>query len=338
MNDRKNWLENARVLSTIAVIVLHVASSISYKYGQVSTQIWLTGNFYDSLVRFCVPVFFMLSGALLLSKDYSLSDFLHKRIVRILPPFIFWSFIYIVYELFFATNNVYSISEIGNYTLTFLLHGSKYHLWFVYTLLGLYLFVPILRKWIKHSTPKEIRYFLIIWLATLLYQIPVLKPYLPNIVILNFSGYLGYMVLGYYLANNEIKGKYLPELLISIGFVITFWGTYFLTQKNNQFSGFFYEYLSLNIVVYSIGFFLLFKKITITNSIIIRCIHFIHEYSYGIYLVHVLLLGIFETLGFSEVTFHPILSIPLVSIACLIVSCGIIYLLKLNRYTARVAG
>ncbi|QRM87790.1 acyltransferase family protein [Lacinutrix sp. WUR7] len=73
MKENIHWIARLRTTTTIAVILLHVASKILYKYGQVSTEIWLTGNFYDSGVRFCVPIFFMLSGALLLDKDYELS-------------------------------------------------------------------------------------------------------------------------------------------------------------------------------------------------------------------------------------------------------------------------
>lgn len=78
MKDKLFWLDNIRAVSTIAVVILHVAAPILYKYGEITEENWNIGNFYDGMVRFCVPVFFMLSGALLLSKDYELSYFLKK--------------------------------------------------------------------------------------------------------------------------------------------------------------------------------------------------------------------------------------------------------------------
>jgi len=161
LKDKKLWLDNLRVISTIAVIVLHVSAPILSQYKKVSIEIWHIGNLYDGSVRFCVPVFFMLSGTLLLSKDYKISVFLKTRFWRIIPPLVFWSIIYILYDYFFVDKETLSKIEFVKNIVKKLFFGSKYHLWFVYSLLGLYLFIPILRKWIKNASKKEIQYFLI---------------------------------------------------------------------------------------------------------------------------------------------------------------------------------
>ncbi|WP_175637699.1 acyltransferase family protein, partial [Dickeya dadantii] len=73
------WLYIARIVSTFAVIVLHV-SAYTVALADLGTFSWWVGNLYDSLVRWCVPVFIMISGALLLSpeKVESLSIFYKK--------------------------------------------------------------------------------------------------------------------------------------------------------------------------------------------------------------------------------------------------------------------
>ena len=83
MREKIIWIDNLRVIATIAVIMLHVSAPILYKYGSISNYIWNIGNLFDGMVRWCVPIFFMLSGALLLNEDLEISSFLKKRLLRI---------------------------------------------------------------------------------------------------------------------------------------------------------------------------------------------------------------------------------------------------------------
>lgn len=57
-----------RVLATFAVILLHVAAS-KWNYADVNGLEWQTYNFYDSIVRWAVPFFVMISGSLFLPRD-----------------------------------------------------------------------------------------------------------------------------------------------------------------------------------------------------------------------------------------------------------------------------
>ena len=95
---KKEWISNLRVIATLCVVLLHVASSVLYKYNQVPNSHWWIGNVYDSFARFSVPLFLMITGALLLGKQYSYSIFLKRKVVRILLPFAFWTAIYIIYN------------------------------------------------------------------------------------------------------------------------------------------------------------------------------------------------------------------------------------------------
>ena len=64
-NQRIIYLDLLRVLATIGVIVIHVCGRGFY--GSLFTSSWYYAVFYHSLVRWCVPVFFMISGALFLN-------------------------------------------------------------------------------------------------------------------------------------------------------------------------------------------------------------------------------------------------------------------------------
>ena len=78
---KKEWISNLRVIATLCVILLHVASSVLYKYNQAPNSHWWIGNVYDSLVRFSVPMFLMITGALLLGKQYSYPTFLLRKVI-----------------------------------------------------------------------------------------------------------------------------------------------------------------------------------------------------------------------------------------------------------------
>jgi len=103
---------------------------------------------------------------------------------------------------------------------------------------------------------------------------------------------MGFLVLGYYLSNLTIRKKYIPITFIVIGALITMYGTYYLTQKNDEFSVYFYKYLTPNVILSSIGVFLLFKDLNITNKRIRKMISFLSNLSFGVYLVHILILAL----------------------------------------------
>lgn len=93
------WFNNARVIAILAVVLLHVSSRV-VMWSELGSNDWWYANLYDSLVRWCVPVFVMISGALLLSPEKAepLGLFYKKRASRILFPLVFWSLFYMLWD------------------------------------------------------------------------------------------------------------------------------------------------------------------------------------------------------------------------------------------------
>jgi surface polysaccharide O-acyltransferase-like enzyme len=140
------WIKNARILAIFAVIFLHVAAGV-VSTEPIGSHNWWIANFFDSLSRWCVPVFVMISGALLLNpkKQENLSEFYAKRISRILIPLISWTIIYCIW--------VYLGGVVKNdpVSMTFLLQSvlqgnPYYHMWFLYMIIFMYLFTPFFSK------------------------------------------------------------------------------------------------------------------------------------------------------------------------------------------------
>ncbi len=327
-NENLDFINSLRVLATFSVIFLHVAANILYQYGTISNLDWWSGNIYDSSVRFCVPIFLMISGSLIFSKNYeSTGEFLKKRVLRILLPFCFWSIIYIAVGLSqkFIHGEYLSLIEVLKFVFVKLRSGASFHLWYIYMVIGLYLFFPIIGKWLHNSNNNEIKYFLGIWLLTVFINMPYVKKLMPNIDISYFSGYIGFPILGYYLSNIHInfeKKKVIYVLMLFTGILITILGTYFATSYKGSFYGGFYSYLSPNVILASVGIFLFFKDFVSFNS---KSILFFSKYSYGTYLIHILVLIVLRKIGLTYAFINPIIGIPITSVLCFVFSTLIIW-------------
>ena len=209
-------------------------------------------------------------------------------------------------------------------------------------ILGIYLFIPIISKWVRNSNEKEIQYFLVIWLCTLIFNQPFISKYKINIDLSYFSGYIGYLILGHYLTiksfDNKPKLEIISILLIVLGFIITFDGTYIVSNSHGKFNDMFYNYLTPNVMFVAIGVFLMMKNYEITNRNIITIFKYISKYSYGIYLVHVLFLGVLSKIGLNWKFIHPLIGIPLTTVICIVLSLGVVYIINKIPYGKYISG
>jgi len=152
------WLDNARILAIFAVIFVHVSVGVPW-HSEPGSLLWFYGTGCDVLVRWCVPVFVMVSGALLLAphETETLGDFFKKRMGRVLVPILFWSLLYIVWGYFHE--NV-QVPFTFSYVVGKLASGKPYyHMWFIYMLLGLYLFTPVFRVIVAHMKTRDLVVF-----------------------------------------------------------------------------------------------------------------------------------------------------------------------------------
>ena len=143
MDDR---IVNIRALAAIMVVIVHCAA----QEFAVLTPSWWIIDIIASAVRPCVPLFFMISGYLLLDKDIGSADFISKRIGRVLYPALFWS---VFYAFFIAAYNkrLPSPDEIFNALIT----PSMYHLWYLFFAVGIYMTIPLLTPWFRSSSKMD---------------------------------------------------------------------------------------------------------------------------------------------------------------------------------------
>lgn len=244
-------IDAARIGACFMVVLLHAASLETYTLGDPS---WAR-PYYDAFSRSSVPIFLMISGALLLYKQDTLAVFLRKRLLRVVPPLLFWSVFYMVW-------NWWQGQSYGQ-PLKWLWHifssPVAEHLWYLYAIVGIYLFVPYLRHIWQRSSYAEKKLFLLLWLLVSAWPIAArgLEIHVDLIdtwQLGSFFGYFGYFFLGAYLrqlAEPAFKagivswrGIAIASLFFVVFGLLTLAATYWHSHQQGQFSVLFYDYLS----------------------------------------------------------------------------------------------
>ena len=137
LTDRVVYFDYLRILATLAIVALHTCGKANV---EIASTNWNVLNIYDSLTRWGVPVFVMISGALFLGKDIPMQKLLKKNILRIITAFLFWSLLYTMWKIQISEHS----SSLRDVLLTFF--KGHYHMWFLYMIVCLYLIVPLLNK------------------------------------------------------------------------------------------------------------------------------------------------------------------------------------------------
>ena len=162
------WVDLTRFLGAFLVVLAHV---VTYPSLMGKGTFWAQTVYYTT-TRMAVPLFFMLSGMLLLAKEEPLAVFFRKRAFKVMFPFFVWSLIYYYwYNYSASTGGELSFFLLG-IVKTFKIPRAA-HLWFFYSLIGLYIATPILRC--LYSPRAKPIFFIFVALGFLLSQCLVLS-------------------------------------------------------------------------------------------------------------------------------------------------------------------
>lgn len=331
---RETNYELLRILACFMVIVLHTSAYSIFSY-QAQEFNWKVLNFYDSLVRSAVPIFLMMSGAFVLKKERDLKTFFKKYILKYIVIYFVWSLIYAIDAL--------TIKEAFKDPSLLLsrIFVSKYHLWFIITIIGIYFLYPIIYQ-LVHGKEEYLKYYLIIFFEFCIFKNTCLDLFGDSNLInkvfaifdIPFLEYIGYFVLGYYLYNkkyDKIKKRYLIAIFLG-AVLISSTTTYFYRLKSTD-DFVFYSYFTLPIFLESISLFTLFTNIKVKNKILTCVANKIAPCTLGIYLIHLFVLEHLQ--NDFEITaswFNPILAVPVVSIMIFLISFIIVYIIKRIPY------
>jgi len=321
-----------RVLATLAAIIYFVAGSWSHP--EVYGFEWRTLFTYQALTVWCIPMFAMLSGAFLLDpkKSVRLRDIFLKYILRIVIVLVVWGVIYALLDC-----KELSWAQIKQALTNVLWADSKYHLWFLFIMLGLYLITPILRAFVKGASRGDLHwFFLLVFLFASLFplshtlfsgKLALLTVWANKLDIHLVLGYVGYYVAGYYLKNYTLNR--LCEFIIYILGILGVAGAVWGIQKGYALSVLLNEFAP-HVVFMTIAVFVLFRYVLGVSDERSRRQRLggVSKITLGIYLLHPLFLMLLTRLDITTLSFTPILSVPVLAGAIFFCSFLIAWLIS----------
>ncbi len=308
------YFDFLKFLAILAVVVLHVNAHFLNQFTILaSNSDRVSVIVFDCLTRFCVPMFFLISGSLLLGRKEKIKIFFNKRLKRLFGPFIFWSIFY----FFWAQKNI-------NFSwkfFSFIIYPTYYHLWFGYALILIYFLWPILKKFVNFSSRKQLKILLLFSSFTLIYFF-----YYPNSIIwLAYNFYSLYFLWGYYLNQLRIK-KFnfkLSWLFLFIALICQIIVSILYNFKNLSSNSYYREYFNLFTFVVSLNLFLIFKNFLFDQKFslkIKKILSLVASKSLGIYFIHVFIMDLFFLNNFKLSFLPRIFAIPILSILIFLIS------------------
>ena len=367
LSNQKNqhivWLDVVRFIAMFTVVCCHCTDPFNFYPGTAPNigEIKLWGAIYGSVLRPCVPLFVMITGALLLPVRGDASTFYKKRIPRVFYPFLIWSVLYnlfpwitgllglnpqIILDFFpYAGEEVmqqsFSVSLEYILMIPFNFSILAVHMWYIYLLIGLYLYLPVFSAWVEKASERAKLMFLLAWGVTLLlpYYYQFVSNYLWGTCSWNsfgmlyaFAGFNGYLLLGHYLKNLEWSLKKTLAIgipMFAVGYAVTFLGFRHITalpEDTDEMLELFFTYCSLNVVMMTIPVFMLAKKVKVNSERMKKALANLTVCGFGIYMIHYFFTG--PSVVLMRAINMPIgLQIPVAAILAFAVSWGLVWLI-----------
>lgn len=367
LSNQKNqhivWLDVVRFIAMFTVVCCHCTDPFNFYPGTAPNigEIKLWGAIYGSVLRPCVPLFVMITGALLLPVRGDASTFYKKRIPRVFYPFLIWSVLYnlfpwitgllglnpqIILDFFpYAGEEVmqqsFSVSLEYILMIPFNFSILAVHMWYIYLLIGLYLYLPVFSAWVEKASERAKLMFLLAWGVTLLlpYYYQFVSNYLWGTCSWNsfgmlyaFAGFNGYLLLGHYLKNLEWNLKKTLAIgipMFAVGYAVTFLGFRHITalpEYTDEMLELFFTYCSLNVVMMTIPVFMLAKKVKVNSERMKKALANLTVCGFGIYMIHYFFTG--PSVVLMRAINMPIgLQIPVAAILAFAVSWGLVWLI-----------
>lgn len=347
-SERLLYFDILRIVSVFFMMLIHASSYCGlYEIPIISMQ-WQFLNSYDSIARFCVPAFVMISGVFFLDdrRSYPIKKLYKHNILRILTATLFWSTIYAVF-MTLLNYQIFNLNVLYQTVITIIL--GHYHLWFLYTLIGLYLIVPFLRKICEDKRLEQ--YFLILSFiftfgVNILKTVPKLQEIIEQLEsktnLYFILGYTGYFLLGHYLVKYGINKK--TEIAVYIlgilAVPVTVVATYIKSLQDGAINQDMYAYLLPTTALTATAVFLFFKnkvsKIKVSKKAE-KVILLFSKVSFGMYLVHdFVIIFLFKTFNLTPQAVNFIAAAPVITLVVFAISFVIVFVINkipvLNRY------
>lgn len=338
VRERKHYLDILRIIAIFAVVLMHTSGLFDDNVDIVSMR-WHVSVFFECLTSFAVPVFVMISGALILGKSkVDVKKLYTKNIVRFVTAYFFWSFIYTMVFSFIPYYGEISANSIKN-LIAGTLEGGYFHLWYMPLIIGLYVLAPILHELIHKSSTENIYYwgilsFIICFIVPLCRNVPLFEHIFGESIDIFSNGFWGayvlYFVVGYFLDNKEYSEKCcnLIYLLGIVSAVFTIFAVWISSCKSGELIYALRENNTPNVFFMSVALFVFVKQrlANFRTSKSEKIIMMLSTLSFGVYFIHEVFIVKFGPIVYEKTT--SVMAIPIIFSVTIVLSYAITWLIS----------
>lgn len=327
------YLDIVRVMACAMIILMHSPfKDVDHSSIVVSTISYMTGP--------AIGLFFMVSGALLLDNKLTARQFLKRRFSKIAIPTLVFSLID-VFAAVYRGNIEWALVPRMILSMPITAQGWYGTIWFMYTLAGLYLLTPILSRWVQKASKREIEFYLLLWIITLVF--PLLESFInldssQNSLLYHFHGAVGYYILGYYINKRFIFSHRIKLVLflIAVFCVATPIACKYLCPGIDFYKHFWYY--TLPCALQAVFWFLLAKKVSDKVHKPHPILVMTSNYAFGIYLVHIFIMrDLIRNISFFH-QIHGLLQISSTTVLTFALSWLFCYLISKTKVSKYIIG
>lgn len=309
---RLHYIDCLRVFACFLVVAIHCNYVPSLECNKIWTQLLNVIGSPSS------ELFLAISGSLLLPVKNSQKEFYRRRFSKLLVPLLFWSLFGLI---FYWVADKIPLADVP-YHLFALPYKATIvgPFWFMYAIAGMYLIAPIISPYIKQNGERGLKFMLLLWGISLI--LPYFNFIFDGYYNLNgdfksplymFSGYMGYMLLGYYLRKypNRLTICRFGTVYLIFFYLITLIPIAFVGIKCPSYRELVMDNLQLLSAIQVICIFSIFQRSFTQENFLTKGAKWLTRYTFGVYLVHVFVIEMIYVCVFNGYeTFHAYIEIP----------------------------
>lgn len=342
LSNKQADISIMRIVATLAVIFLHTCNTLANNaeafHLTVSQQLFFNCGY--SLMNWSVPLFFMMTGALLLGKDHKITIriCICKYVKRMILALVIFGVPFSWIEIF-SIKRVFSLASIILGFQNIFTGDSWGHLWYLYAIIAVYLVLPVLKAFTDTCTRKELRSMIIV-LSIFDLWIPIIKAFTG--IEIAFSVAIGaysvfYLFLGKYLIDgipHLLNNRKIVGVLLGISASCVVGMNFFLYPNATAYVG----YNSPVIALISSLVFILLRG-TVVSSRHVDLLWSIDRLCFGAYLIHPVFTNfVYKFLHFTPLSFGICYPIAVIVFWFVFAFCGfglsklLSYIMPLKKY------
>lgn len=324
LGARDTGLDGIRAVATLLVLTIHVAAK---GFGAL-VQHWWAVNAYESVSRVSVPLFFMLTGALLLPRQHTIAS-IGSRLWRIVVPLLCWSVLYLLWLR-------HANQDQPDWLERIIQAPVISHLWYLYTLIGVYLFLPVMSGFYRANPVKVQLFCLVFWFygaSIVPLEVALTGREHVGITWAFLSLYAGYMVAG------ALIYRHLPARPARAWAAWLTWGgtsaaIAYLTWRRcielGRADETYYVYSNPLVLIGALAAFIALRALFSRElpQWLGRLLGFVSKVSFGVYLMHVLVLFYLDTKGYDFHFINPWLAIPCMALGVMAICSLLVWLMQ----------